>query len=144
MTKPTALERFWSKVEKTDTCWNWTGASIRGGYGMLLWRERRRLAHRISYEIAHGDPVPDGLTVDHLCRNPRCVNPDHLEVVTNRENVLRGAGPTAINARKTHCVNGHALEGDNLLQRSDGGRRCRECQREVDLNRRPFKLRKRV
>lgn len=136
--RPTDEERFWARVDKTDYCWNWIRPRPRDGYGAILWHGEPKLAHRVSYEIAHG-AIPDGMTIDHLCRNRGCVNPEHLEPVSNRENVLRGRGPTAVNSRKTHCVNGHPLSGDNLRPRSDGGRRCRECQREIDVRRRPFR-----
>jgi len=73
-------------------------------------------------------PIPDGKQLDHLCRNHACVNPSHLEVVSGRENVVRGIGPTAKNAKKTHCVNGHALTPENLYRHSPaGGRKCKAC-----------------
>jgi hypothetical protein len=131
-----SVDRFEAKVRRTDGCWEWIGAKIPDGYGQMLWDGRLQLAHRISYEIAYGRPVPEGLTIDHLCRNRACVNPAHLEVVTMTVNVLRGIGPTAVNARKTHCVNGHPLDGSNLKWRSDGGRRCRVCAYNADKRRR--------
>ena len=90
----------------------------------------RIMAYRYFYELVKGK-IPDNLQIDHLCRNTRCVNPDHLEPVTIKENVLRGMGITAINARKTHCKNGHALIGTNLIAYSlkRGQRICKICKR---------------
>lgn len=94
---------LWERVEVTGFCWNWTGYRNRGGYGRYMHQKRMQLAHRVSYELLVG-PVPDGLVIDHLCRNPSCVNPDHLEPVTNAENIRRGlAGGLA----KRHS---HSLE----------------------------------
>ncbi len=130
--KPTPPEpRFWSKVEKTDGCWNWTGTTNRG-YGQFNINGGNRIyAHRFSYELTNG-PIPERLTIDHLCRNPSCVNPEHLEVVTMRENLLRGNTLQAENARKTLCKKGHPLEGDNLVQclLRRGKRICRTCRNE--------------
>ena len=86
-----------------------------------------RGAHRVAYELEHGS-IPDGYHIDHLCLNHSCVRPDHMELVSQRENTLRGTGPTAVNARKTHCPKGHPLSGDNLyIYPSTGGRACRTC-----------------
>jgi hypothetical protein len=85
------------------------------------------MAHRVAWELMRG-PIPRGMTIDHLCRMPLCVNPSHLEVVTLKENVLRGFGSPAMNARKTHCLKGHPLTLDNVyLYR--GSRSCRMCMR---------------
>lgn len=119
-----------AKVDKTDTCWLWTaGVGGRGGYGRFWISGHSEFAHRFSYELARG-PIPEGLTLDHLCRNTKCVNPDHLEPVTLVENIMRGDGFSAKNARKTHCVNGHPFAGDNLIVTSKGRRACRTCGRE--------------
>lgn len=84
-------ERIGAKLEyQSDTgCWVWTGATNGSGYGMIGVGQRKKYVHRATYEIARG-PIPDGLMIDHLCRNPICCRPDHLEAVTNRENTLRG------------------------------------------------------
>src|ERR1700745_3983687 len=120
--------RFWSKVQKTDSCWNWTGSITPKGYAQISKTTGHPvLAHRIAYEIARG-PIPEGLEIDHLCRNRACVNPYHLEAVTSRTNSLRGIGPSATNYRKTICKRDHPLTGNNIkIYR--GMRFCKECIR---------------
>lgn len=125
-------ERFFSRVRMTDGCWIWTGCSIPKGHGQIYHDGRMRPAHRVAYEQLVG-PVSDDLDVDHLCRNPACVRPDHLEPVTRRENVLRGRGSSAQNARKTHCKRGHPFTPENTMTRIVRGRptrRCRACNYE--------------
>lgn len=123
--KVTPLEvRFFAKVEKTDSCWNWTACTNDNGYG-LIWvyeAQTKLYAHRVSYEI-HVGPIPEGLHIDHLCRNRGCVNPDHLEPVTGAENNRRVA------VLRTHCPQGHPYDGDNVCIYR-GHRRCRACDRE--------------
>lgn len=125
-------ERFWRKVDRRrdDECWLWRGSVNGNGYGNIRsgGTEGPMIpAHRVAYEALLG-PIPESLTIDHLCRNTLCVNPAHMEAVTSRENTLRSDNPAARNARKTHCKKGHALSGDNL--RITGGRRvCRTCRR---------------
>lgn len=123
-----ASARFWAKVEKTETCWLWTASMGRGNYGRFYDEELRPVsAHRWAYEQLVG-PIPDGLTLDHLCRVRHCVNPDHLEPVTQRENVER-IPP------KTHCPHGHAFTAANTYVRKPKApghrpaRQCRECAR---------------
>lgn len=120
----TRIEDFWQKVEKTDTCWNWKACKDRYGYGRLGHHGTSVLAHRISYELIKG-MIPNGLTIDHLCKNRACVNPDHMEVVTNEVNVQRGE---SYQAKQTHCKRGHPLSGSNLISYR-GSRGCRECKR---------------
>lgn len=126
---PATEERFWAKVTCGD-CWEWTGACGPDGYGRFKPPNSVPvLAHRYAYELLVGR-IPDGLQIDHLCRVRACVNPDHLEPVTQRENILRGEAPTAVNARKSQCKNGHPYDLLNTYWRPDGGRDCRVCQRE--------------
>lgn len=118
-----------AQVEKTETCWLWRGTILQGGYGQIKVKKRKMQAHRFFYELLVG-PIPEGLTIDHLCRVRNCVNPAHLEPVTGRENTLRGNNPAAQNARKTHCKRGHPLSGSNLRSSKDGRqRRCKTCDR---------------
>lgn len=126
---PQILERFWGKVNKggPDECWQWKAGTAKG-YGSFYISHRRSYpAHRFAYELANGK-IPEGMVIDHLCRNRGCVNPNHLEPVTNVENVMRGQSGTAINARKTHCIRGHALIGENLRIDKRGRRACIICR----------------
>lgn len=115
-----------------EACWPWPGCCNRLGYGKVKvnlgngWK--RHPAHRASYHFLKR-PIPDGLFLDHLCRNARCVNPDHLEPVSPRMNSLRGFSTSAKNARKTHCPQGHPYSYDNTLRGAGGARYCRECGR---------------
>jgi len=123
-------KRFWDKVyvDTQHGCWWWTGVLERKGYGRYWNIGSMRMAHRTAYQFLIGD-IPDGLTIDHLCRVTRCVNPNHFEVVTNRVNVLRGEASAARNARKSECKRGHPLSGDNLLACTGrGGRKSRQCR----------------
>jgi hypothetical protein len=119
--KPSPSERFWTKVDKTADCWNWTGYIDRQGYGKFRLDGKAQLAHRVSYTWLAGE-IPDGLQIDHLCRNRRCVNPSHLEPVTPRVNVRRSA-----KADITHCVHGHEYTPENTLYQANGTRKCHTC-----------------
>jgi len=129
LTAPLA-DRFWPKVEKTAHCWEWRGAKSRDGYGYFsVAPKTMRYAHRVAFELLVG-PIPDGMQLDHLCRNRACVRPDHLEPVTGRENRLRGSGFVAEKAQQTHCIHGHLLdEANTYIRPSNGTRHCRECNR---------------
>jgi hypothetical protein len=123
------LIRFLEKIEASeDGCWNWTAGITRKGYA-TFWdqvQNRDRRAHRWAYEWFIG-PIPEGLQIDHLCRNRRCVNPTHLEPVTARENTFRGVTIAARNAAKTHCPSGHPFDETNTYRRKSG-RDCRACR----------------
>lgn len=110
-------------------CWEFTGEVAWNGYGMLSEQGRRRVTHRIAYELWVG-PIPEGLQLDHLCRNRACFNPDHLEPVTRQENIRRGVGIPVINAAKTHCPKGHPYNEANTRVTKLNQRKCRECDRE--------------
>ena len=108
-------------------CFPWPGLPS-FGYGRIEIDGRNVQAHKAVYERAVG-PVPEGMVLDHLCRNRICVNPDHLEVVTLGENTLRGTSFSAVNSRKTHCVRGHELDSENVRLRPRGERECIACCR---------------
>lgn len=133
MTKPTAEERFWARVDKGDGtgCWLWTGPVWKIGYGSIMVNGKATRPHRYSYEL-HVAQIPPGFHVDHLCRNRACVRPDHLEPVTLAENVLRGAGCTARNALKTVCPEGHPYD---RVDQWNGARYCSVCKNRNHLAR---------
>lgn len=126
----TPLGRLMSHTDRGDGCWEWTGSKDHNGYGQVKLNGYF-LAHRAVYSFLRG-PIPTGLTLDHLCRNTSCVNPDHLQPVTLRVNSLRGTSFAARRARATHCEKGHAWDAANTaIQRGRYGpyRRCRTCRR---------------
>lgn len=132
-------------VDATSGCWRWTGSLNDSGYGLVYNEGRQRRAHRVTYELYRG-AVPEGLWLDHQCHNRdkscvggrkcphrRCVNPDHLEPATNRENAVRGRAADSVrarNAERTHCKNGHELTPDNVHVNAKGHRGCRACHRD--------------
>lgn len=125
MKKKPIYDRLWNRSIDVDGCWIYTGSKSEG-YGRIRYEGRNVPAHRLSYEFIVGE-IPEGLMLDHLCRNRACINPDHLEPVTNKENILRGVGTGAINAKKTHCLRGHELSGKNISIRTTRGLRWRAC-----------------
>ena len=131
-------ERFWSKVEITPYgCWEWCGCLTKGGYGQFVLGTRV-YAHRYAYKMMVGE-IPEGLQVDHLCRNRSCVNPEHMEIVTRKENILRGQSLPAKCSRLTHCPRGHEYNEQNTYlwigkegTKNSGkvGRQCRICAKQ--------------
>ena len=120
------LERFWSKVEKKNKrgCWVWTSATkTKDCYG-VFYLKKTIAAHRFSYELVKGK-IPEEYELDHLCRNPTCVNPNHLEAVSHQENIKRGE---SFNRNKTNCKRGHPLEEYNLILIQHKGRTFRNCR----------------
>ncbi len=147
------VARFWSKVDRRgdDECWPWTGTLEEPGYGQFYTGEsgsqpRLMKAHRFAYALLVG-PIPPRLDLDHTCHDPaicqlgnacphrRCVNPAHLEPVTEQINVLRSGNSAAAYAQRTHCPKGHPLSGANLIIRKNGARRCRACKNERERQR---------
>jgi hypothetical protein len=145
------LARFWAKVDKNGPvppaaphlgkCWLWTGALNEDGYGHFWITSHGTFrAHRVAYAIEHGRDIAAGLEPDHLCRHVSCIRASHLDAVTSRINTLRGASIQAQNARKTHCVHGHPLSGENLLIYKGRRQRCCRACRSQGVRR----LRKRI
>ncbi|MCT9090599.1 HNH endonuclease [Streptomyces sp. ASQP_92] len=121
-------DRFLARLTDTERgCWEWIGTRDRYGYGQMWVDGRYRSTHRLAYERLRG-PIPDGLEIDHLCRNRACANPDHLEPVTHRTNILRGVSFAACKARQTHCIHGHAFTSATVYRAPNGTRKCRPCR----------------
>lgn len=132
-----AKKRLLSKI-KIDTktlCWNWIGYISKNGYGKIAYNQSTYTgfeAHRLSYILFKGK-LNSTLQLDHLCRNRSCVNPDHLEEVTKKENIMRGIGIGVRNKAKTHCPQGHEYTPENTrISPANGGRCCNKCQRLHD------------
>lgn len=129
MQQPRYWDWFWAKVDASGDCWEWMGSRHKkAGYGKYKIDGKTWVAHRLAWTLLVG-PIPPGLTIDHLCRVTHCVNPDHLELVSGRTNLLRGFNFVAVNARKTECVAGHPLIGDNVFIAGKNSRFCRTCHR---------------
>ena len=129
------LERFWNKIQFTSDCWNWIGAHSPEGYGRFSYQGKSIYPHRFIYEMYNG-VIDKTLELDHLCRKRDCVNPQHLEAVSHQINGLRGNGIAAINAKKTHCKNGHEFTIENIYLRPDGrGGGCLTCRNITNANR---------
>lgn len=136
---PKDLQRFWSKVIKTGSCWEWTGAKNKKGYGHFCLNYDILKSHRVSYELFK-ELIPQGLQIDHLCKNTSCVNPDHLEVVTLQENIRRGnhTNKGIKNRLKTHCPKGHEYSGKDKM----GFRLCRICRNII--NKKQYEKRRKI
>jgi hypothetical protein len=128
------IDKFFTKFAISDRefngtpCWEWARKKNRDGYGRFIYNHKTVMAHRFAYEYFVGSIASDK-EMDHLCRNRGCVNPMHLEQVTQRINALRGISPMAINARKTHCLRGHEFDKQNCRVNKYGHRHCRMCHR---------------
>lgn len=127
MERSDRIDVFWSKVSHPSlyACWEWTAGKNGGGYGSFWFNGKTKSAHSVAYELFYG-PILEGLEPDHLCRNTSCVNPLHLEAVTRKENIRRGAGHGGVlhtHTPKTHCLRGHERTPDNL----DSGGNCKIC-----------------
>ena len=131
----TPEQRFWIKVNKTETCWLWTAAHMPLGYGVFWDGTKLVGAHRFAYTLLVG-PIPENKDIDHLCRTPACVNPEHLEPVDHRINSQRGNTGLSSGAQqsaKTHCPQGHEYTPENTyINHSTGARHCRQCRRAWD------------
>ena len=128
---PSTEERFRSSltIDGDSGCWKWNGHQ-ENGYGGIYFRGRNTYAHRVSFELFYHE-IPKFLVLDHVCRNRLCVNPTHLRMVTRGENVLLGDTLPSANLRKSHCIHGHLLSGDNLITLKNGHRRCLACKRRL-------------
>ena len=132
------IGRFLEKVEfplknNPTRCWVWVGScggyTDRNNYGRFWYKEHNVSAHRFSYQFISKKQIPDGYEIDHLCKNTRCVNPEHLQPLPHSENSNHSDNPMALNSRKTHCINGHELSGENLYIKKNGNRLCYACNK---------------
>ncbi len=130
-----AIARFWKNINRTpDGCWEWTASCYANGYGSFYVNRKKIKAHRFAYETLVGI-IPLDLEIDHICRNRKCVNPAHMELVTRSENIRRGLLPEIgrqYQESKTHCPKGHPYDDENTYLRPDRpGRDCRLCRKEA-------------
>jgi len=123
---PDNIWKFIKIPEDPDACWIWIGCLINGGYGRLGFNNKRYLAHRFVFEYLMGEQIPKELVSDHLCRNRACVNPEHLEFVTDKVNTNRGI---RYNSSKTECIHGHKFTKKNTLNMIQYGRNVRHCKK---------------
>src|SRR5262249_5580793 len=137
----TAWDRFIPKVEITEGCWNWLAAKGgRQGHAIFVdENDKHASAYRWLWEQMYG-PLPKDIELDHLCRNPSCVNPDHLEPVTRKTNQRRGFGFAGLRSRQTHCIRGHEFNAENTHIAANGTRHCKPCNRLGNRRRRAKRL----
>ena len=125
-------QRFFEKIKHNGLCWEWKGCKLESGYGMFSLNGKLGYAHRASYILFRG-LIQTKFVVHHLCKNRSCVNPIHLESITQKDNLLKGDSFQGANGRKTHCIHGHKLTPDNCYT-SSGYRDCKTCRKIRDEN----------
>lgn len=130
-------QRFWEKVDTTagEGCWQWLAYKSPSGYGTIRINKKNTMAHRQAYELLV-NKIPSDMTVDHLCKNPSCVNPSHMEIVTLSENVIRAkpwekacVASGVVQSSKMSCPKGHSYDNINTYVTPKGRRDCKECRR---------------